>query len=146
MDGNALSGMTYKSLSTAAEIQKEKEDVEGKKEMAEKEKATKDKNGKVDKENKSVDKEEEFRVEELEFEIPCAADRSEIVEFLHKTKSEVRLWIEDLDVKNLTFDQFGKSEMKRVGVHPDTFVQIALQVAIYMTHKRYVQLSVKLYY
>jgi carnitine O-octanoyltransferase len=54
--------------------------------------------------------------------------------------SELKLSIlsraDDIDFHLCEFQKFGKSRIKEMKVHPDTFVQVALQVAAFKTHHR----------
>ena len=74
-------------------------------------------------------------VDELVFDFP--SNRSDFLSVLDETATAMRTWHDDFDVKHRVFDGFGRSEIKKVGIHPDTFVQVAMQVAIYLTHQRY---------
>ena len=42
-----------------------------------------------------------------------------------------------------SFDIYGKTAMKEMKIHPDTFMQVAIQVAGYRTSGRYVYSYVK---
>jgi carnitine O-acetyltransferase len=42
----------------------------------------------------------------------------------------------DIVLKRRPFKKFGKSEIQKLKVSPDTFVQMALQLAYYRLHKK----------
>lgn len=62
-----------------------------------------------------------------------------IIEGIAKARAEVEAKVKELYCKLMVFDRFGKDRMKEIQIHPDTFVQIALQTAIYKTHQRFVR-------
>ena len=44
---------------------------------------------------------------------------------------------QNISFKLHTFSGYGKNKIKTFGVHPDSFVQVNIQVAAYKTHQRY---------
>ena len=47
---------------------------------------------------------------------------------------------DNIDTEVLQFSTFGKDVIRRLNLHPDTFVQIALQYAYYRLYRKYVLL------
>lgn len=47
------------------------------------------------------------------------------------------LQTQDLQIVCYAFTAFGKAAIKEKKLHPDTFVQLAMQLAYYRMHKRY---------
>jgi len=45
---------------------------------------------------------------------------------------------ENIDVEVFHFLMFGKDMIRRLNLHPDTFVQLALQYTYYRTYRKYV--------
>ena len=78
-----------------------------------------------------------FNFEELRFDL-ADDGRSAFAEEIEGTKLRLQSWIDGMEVCHRKFDEFGKERIKATGIHPDTFLQVALQVAIYLTHKRFV--------
>ena len=78
-----------------------------------------------------------FNFEELRFDI-AHDDRSAFADEIEETKAKLQSWIDGMEVCHRKFAEFGKERIKATGIHPDTFLQVALQVAIYITHKRFV--------
>ena len=71
-------------------------------------------------------------VKKLEFELS-----DEIITDCKNTSLELRSTANDLSFELHEFIDFGKTELKRLRLHPDAFVQVCLQVAAYKTHNRY---------
>lgn len=44
---------------------------------------------------------------------------------------------QDLQLVCYAFTAFGKSAIKQRKLHPDTFIQLAMQLAYYRLHKKY---------
>ena len=76
-----------------------------------------------------------FDFEELNFHI-TDDDRKDFTEEIEETKIILQSWIDSLEINHRKFEDFGKERIKATGIHPDTFMQVALQVAVYLTHKR----------
>ena len=76
-----------------------------------------------------------FDFEELRFDV-ADDDRSAFADEIDRTKLRMQSWIDGLEVCHRKFEEFGRERIKATGIHPDTFLQVALQVAIYLTHKR----------
>ena len=77
-----------------------------------------------------------FNFEELIFQIAEDDHRSDFAEEIEETKIRLQSWIDSLEINHRKFSDFGKDRIKATGIHPDTFLQVALQVAVYLTHKR----------
>ena len=75
-----------------------------------------------------------FKIEELSFDL--GGRRDHFQSLLAKTQRKVDREKADLKVELKKLTSFGKNDVKEVGIHPDTFVQIALQIASYLTHGR----------
>ena len=71
-------------------------------------------------------------VEKIEFELS-----DELITDCKNATHELRLKANELSFELHEFLDFGKTELKRLRLHPDAFVQVCLQVAAYKTHKRY---------
>ena len=76
-----------------------------------------------------------FDFEELNFQI-ADDDRNAFTDKIEETKTKLQSWIDSLEINHRKFEDFGKERIKATGIHPDTFLQVALQVAIYLTHRR----------
>lgn len=57
--------------------------------------------------------------------------------FVSLTSLSLVLQTQDLQVVCYAFTAFGKSVIKQKKLHPDTFIQLAMQLAFYRIHKRY---------
>ena len=73
----------------------------------------------------------EIEIDELEFDID-----EEIRDAIESSRSRHAIRLENFFARLLTFDGYGKDRIKQMRIHPDTFVQIALQVAAFKTHNR----------
>ena len=70
-------------------------------------------------------------VVELDFDVDDEIrDKVEICRTNHSDR------LETFSAELFSFAGFGKNRIKEFKVHPDTFVQVALQVAAYRTHQR----------
>ena len=65
-----------------------------------------------------------------------------ILEAIPRAKTSILAQAQDLCFDYHVFPQFGKQRLKELMLHPDAFVQVVIQAAAYMTHKRYNQLNV----
>ena len=61
-----------------------------------------------------------------------------ILEAIPKAKTCILAKANDLCFDYHIFPQFGKQRLKELKIHPDAFVQVVIQAAVYMTHRRYV--------
>ena len=55
---------------------------------------------------------------------------------IHEAKSTSLKICKNLVVKREAFISFGKTELVRINVNPDTFVQMAIQLAYIRLHKK----------
>ena len=76
-----------------------------------------------------------FDFDELNFQIN-GDDRSTFSNEIELTRTRLQSWIDGLEINHRKFADFGKERIKATGIHPDTFLQVALQVAVFLTHKR----------
>jgi carnitine O-palmitoyltransferase 1 len=75
-----------------------------------------------------------YAAERLNF--VCTA---ELLEASRTAVKHARNLIDDLDLVALHHSAFGKGRMKKSGLSPDAFIQLALQVAFYRDQKKFVQ-------
>ena len=68
-----------------------------------------------------------------------------ITEAIPKAKNCILAKTKDLCFDYHVFPQFGKQRLKELKIHPDAFVQVVIQAAVYMTHRRYdfIELGIK---
>ncbi|XP_040290476.1 peroxisomal carnitine O-octanoyltransferase [Bufo bufo] len=59
-----------------------------------------------------------------------------IIDDIALAKAQYRTQASDLQVANYAFTSFGKLHVKKKKLHPDTFVQLSLQLAFYKLHGR----------
>ena len=76
-----------------------------------------------------------FDFVELDFDI-AGEDRCIFAGEIGETKQRLQSWVDDMEVHHRRFAEFGRERIKATGIHPDTFLQVALQLAVYFTHKR----------
>ena len=74
---------------------------------------------------------EELEIDELEFDID-----EEVRDAIELSRSSHTSRLDNFSARLLTFEGYGKDRIKEMKIHPDTFVQIALQIAAYKTHNR----------
>ena len=55
---------------------------------------------------------------------------------IERASSEVVSLASDCEIVHLSFLHFGKGLIKRIGLHPDFFMQMAIQLATYRAHKQ----------
>ena len=60
-----------------------------------------------------------------------------ILEAIPKAQADILAKAKDLCFDYHEFPQFGKARLKKLMIHPDAFVQVVIQAAVYMTHQRY---------
>ena len=60
----------------------------------------------------------------------------DLMERIHEAKSTSTKICKNLVLKREAFISFGKTELVRINVNPDTFVQMAIQLAYMRLHKR----------
>ncbi|KAM3873925.1 carnitine O-acetyltransferase [Diretmus argenteus] len=60
----------------------------------------------------------------------------EIKEDIEKAKQNLNTMVQDLDMRVVVFDHFGKNLPKAHKMSPDAFIQMALQLAYYRLHQR----------
>lgn len=53
----------------------------------------------------------------------------ELIEAVGLAMRNVDLLVEDVDLNSFVFDKFGKEEIKALKFSPDSFIQVALQMA-----------------
>ena len=75
---------------------------------------------------------------ELKFEL-----NPQIQEKIFEAKQKISEKIENLYLELKSFDTYGKTAIKETKTHPDTFMQVAIQVAGYRTKGRYVYYDLK---
>ncbi|XP_076674709.1 carnitine O-acetyltransferase-like isoform X2 [Andrena cerasifolii] len=69
------------------------------------------------------------QAEHLKFEINNTLERA-----IEKATYVVDKLSEDIDMECFTFDEFGTKAIKQIKLSPDSFIQIAMQVAFYKLH------------
>ncbi|KAM4705893.1 peroxisomal carnitine O-octanoyltransferase [Rhinophrynus dorsalis] len=74
-------------------------------------------------------------------ELPCPKELvftvdQKILNDIALAKDQYFLQVSDLQIVNYAFTSFGKMLVKQKKLHPDTFVQLALQLAFYKLHGR----------
>lgn len=67
--------------------------------------------------------------EKMKFVLP-----NEIEKLVHKAKQHLDISIRELDLEVIKFQEYGKSFVKGHKLSPDSFIQMALQVAFYRMH------------
>ena len=77
-------------------------------------------------------------VEELTFELTA-----EVQKEIFDAKTNLSKKIDNLYLELKSFDDYGKSTIKEMKIHPDTFMQIAIQVAGYRTKERSVRIDLR---
>ena len=70
---------------------------------------------------------------ELKFDL-----NSDIRKQIFNAKTNISKKMDNLYLELKSFDMFGKTAIKEMKIHPDTFLQVAIQVAGYRTTGRYV--------
>ena len=60
----------------------------------------------------------------------------DLMERIHEAKSTSTKICKNLVLKREAFISFGKTELVRINVNPDTFVQMAIQLAYMRLHKK----------
>ena len=68
-------------------------------------------------------------VTELSFQLD-----SDIQNDIYKAKETIRSKVANLYLKLNAFEDYGKNAIKEMKTHPDTFIQVAMQVAAYRTN------------
>lgn len=68
-------------------------------------------------------------VQKLAFQVP-----KELKLAIPEARTALLKQAEDLKMNYFKFSLFGKEKLKVAGIHPDAFMQVMLQVAIYKTH------------
>ncbi|XP_053569972.1 peroxisomal carnitine O-octanoyltransferase [Bombina bombina] len=68
-------------------------------------------------------------------ELVFAVDQK-IMYYISLAKDQYYKQVADLHVANYAFTSFGKTSVKKKKLHPDTFVQLALQLAFYKLYQR----------
>lgn len=53
-------------------------------------------------------------------------------------KKKFEAWTTELSVDHVIFNEFGKNECKRIGISPDSIMQLAFQLALYYKENRVV--------
>ena len=77
-------------------------------------------------------------VQELAFELT-----TEVQKAIFDAKTNLSKKIDNLYLELKSFDDYGKSTIKEMKIHPDTFMQIAIQVAGYRTKERSVRIDLR---
>lgn len=86
----------------------------------------------INQNNDSITQEDVKQIySELNFVIPA-----EIQSVISKSSLTVNKLVDDLDLRVLSFEKFGKNVPKACRVSPDAFVQLAMQLAYFRTHDR----------
>lgn len=71
-------------------------------------------------------------VKPIQLDVPTS-----ILEAIPKAQADILAKAKDLCFDYHEFPQFGKARLKKLMIHPDAFVQVVIQAAVYMTHQRY---------
>ena len=71
-------------------------------------------------------------VKPIQLDVPTS-----ILEAIPKAQADILAKAKDLCFDYHEFPQFGKQRLKKLMIHPDAFVQVVIQAAVYMTHQRY---------
>lgn len=77
------------------------------------------------------DLEEKLKIEHLDVWLPPS-----LKETISTARNEFLKAAEDVSMEYHVFSDFGKKRIKEMGFHPDAFVQVLLQAAIFKTHNR----------
>ena len=77
-------------------------------------------------------------VSELKFDL-----NPDILKHISNAKTNISKKMANWYLELKSFDTYGKTTIKEMKIHPDTFMQIAIQVAGYRTKGRYVYSYVK---
>ena len=64
------------------------------------------------------------KIEPLTFNI-----NSEVFDIIQIAKENIDLLVQDVEISSFTFDAFGKEDIKALNMSPDSFIQIAIQMA-----------------
>ena len=54
---------------------------------------------------------------------------SEMLDVIQVAKGNIDLLVEDIEINSFKFDTFGKEDIKALKMSPDSFIQIAIQMA-----------------
>ena len=54
---------------------------------------------------------------------------SEVLDIIEIAKENIDLLVQDVEISSFTFDSFGKEDIKALKMSPDSFIQIAIQMA-----------------
>ena len=61
---------------------------------------------------------------------------SEVSDIIEDAKENIDLLVQDVEISSFTFDAFGKEDIKTLKLSPDSFIQIAIQMA-YIKYQQY---------
>ena len=70
-------------------------------------------------------------VERLAFDVDAETES-----LMERCSQSVEARMDNYDARFLSFKKYGKAAIKNSKTHPDTFVQLAIQVAAYKTHSK----------
>ena len=70
-------------------------------------------------------------VTELTFELDAKLEQ-----WISKTAEQLTMKMADYWPQFKAFPGFGKTRIKEMKIHPDTFMQLAIQIAAFKTHNR----------
>ena len=72
-----------------------------------------------------------IQVDKLELKIPA-----ETLAIIPECEAKMKARGDDLLLEYHHFTQYGKQRLKQLKMHPDAFVQVMIQAAVYKTHSK----------
>lgn len=76
---------------------------------------------------------ESANIERLQFSIDAKSEN-----IINQQRTKYQEWINRLCVDHIIYEEFGKSQCKKLGVSPDAVMQLAFQLALYIQEGRLV--------